>query len=136
MLVVLLQIKPEVVGFSMWRFYRDGLIQAEREILREVEMQFFYTRDLGMRPAMNTVQCVRANAYSDWFTPGSKSCSVQDEIETTLCRRYRQLCGVTRLALASDKRKRVAIVVRRKPFGSRETTLGEKAGRRAGILTG
>ena len=113
----------------MWRFYRYGLIQAEREILREVEMQFFYTRELGMRTEMNTTQGVRANAYSDWFTLGSKSCSVQDEIETTLCRRYRQLCGVTRLALASDKREHVAAAVRRKPFGT--TTLGEKAGRRA-----
>ena len=57
----------------MWRFYRDGLIQAEREILREVEMQFFDTRELGMRTEMNTTQDVRANAYSDWFSPSSKS---------------------------------------------------------------
>ena len=114
----------------MWRFYRDGLIQAEREILREVEMQFFHTHELGMRTEMNTTQGVRANAYSDWFSPSSKSRCVQDEIETALCRRYRQLCGVTRLALASDKREHVAAAVRRKPFGT--TTLGEKAGRRAG----
>jgi hypothetical protein len=54
MLVALFQINPKVVRVSVWRFYRDGLIQAEREILREVEMQFFHTHELGMRTEMNT----------------------------------------------------------------------------------
>src|SRR5262249_48210853 len=85
-LVALLQINPEIVGVSVWRFRRDGLIQAQREILREVEIQFVYTRDLGMRTEMNTMQRVRANAYYGGFAPSPKSGSVKDEIEATLCR--------------------------------------------------
>ena len=36
-----------MVGLSIRRFDRDGLIQTQREILREVEMQFVYTRVAG-----------------------------------------------------------------------------------------
>ena len=43
----LFQVDPEVAGMSVRRFDQYGLIQAEREILREVEVQFVYPAMLG-----------------------------------------------------------------------------------------
>ena len=82
----LLQISPQIVGVSVSGFRRDRLIEAQREILRDVEMQFFYTRDLGVRTNMDTMQRMRTNAYSDEFTPSAESGGVQDEIQPPWCR--------------------------------------------------
>ena len=38
-----------MVGLPIRRFDRDGLIQAQSEILWEVEMHFVYTRQAGIR---------------------------------------------------------------------------------------
>ena len=62
-----------MVGLPIRRFDRDGLIQAQREVLREVEMQFVYTREAGIRPDLNRIQRVRANAYPDVFATVAKS---------------------------------------------------------------
>jgi hypothetical protein len=75
-----------MVGLSIRRIDRDGLKQAQRKILREVEMQFVYTRQAGIRTDVNGIQRVPANAYPDAFATVAKSGPVQDKIETAWCR--------------------------------------------------